>query len=35
MIVGGTGASEIGAGVEVVQDLQALDVRARAILVAR
>jgi MerR family transcriptional regulator, light-induced transcriptional regulator len=35
MIVGGTGASEVGAGVEVVQDLQALDVRARAILVAR
>jgi MerR family transcriptional regulator, light-induced transcriptional regulator len=35
MIVGGTGASEAGAGVEVVQDLQALDVRARAILVAR
>lgn len=35
MIVGGTGASDVGAGVEVVQDLQALDARARAILVAR
>lgn len=35
MIVGGTGASEVGAGVEIVQDLQALDARARAILVAR
>ena len=34
MIVGGSGASEVGAGVEVVQDLQALDARARAILAA-
>jgi methanogenic corrinoid protein MtbC1 len=35
MIVGGDGASEVGAGVEVMQDLQSLDARARAILVGR
>jgi len=34
MIVGGTGASEVGPGVEVIQDLHALDGRARAILAA-
>lgn len=32
MIVGGSGASEVGAGVEVVRDLQALDARARGML---
>jgi MerR family transcriptional regulator, light-induced transcriptional regulator len=35
MIVGGDGASEVGAGVELMQDLQSLDARARAILVGR
>jgi DNA-binding transcriptional MerR regulator/methylmalonyl-CoA mutase cobalamin-binding subunit len=35
MIIGGDGASEVGAGVEVMRDLQSLDARARAILVGR
>lgn len=35
MIVGGDGASEAGASVEIVKDLQALDARARSILTAR
>lgn len=35
IIVGGTGATEAGAGVEVMQDLAALDARARAILAGR